>query len=87
VVTAADAYSVMPADEVDDFLDAAGLTEFKQRAEVRRRTTGQFSLAVGEGGKITIEINRPIQITVRPENLVTDIQRILEAMHQKGLQA
>jgi len=82
-----DTYSVLPADEVDDFLDAAGLTEFTQRAEVRRRTTGQYSLTVGEGGKITIEINRPIQITVRPENLVADIPRILEAMQQKGLKA
>lgn len=82
-----DTYSVMPADEVDDLLDAAGLTEFKQRAEVRQRTTGQYSLTVADGGKITIEINRPIQITVRPENLIADLPKILEAMQQKGLRA
>ena len=80
-------YSVMPADEVDDLLDAAGLTEFKQHAEVRQRTTGQFTLTVGDGGKITIENNRPVQISVRPENLLTDLPRILEAMGQKGLKA
>lgn len=84
---AAPEYSVMPADEVDDLLDAAGLTEFKQHAEVRQRTTGQFTLTVGDGGKITIEINRPVQITVRPENLLADLPRILEAMGQKGLKA
>lgn len=84
---AGDTFSVMPADEVDDLLDAAGLTEYKQRAEVRRRTTGRYSLTVGDGGKITIEINRPIQITVRPENLLSDLPRILEAMQQKGLMA
>jgi len=82
-----DTFSVMSADEVDDLLDAAGLTEFKQRAEVRQRTTGQYSLTVADGGKITIEINRPIQITIRPENLVTDLPKMLEAMQQKGLRA
>lgn len=80
-------FSVMPADEVDDCLDAAGLTEFKQRSEVRQRTTGKYSLTVGDGGKITIEINRPIQITVRPENLLADLPKILDAMQQRGLQA
>lgn len=84
---AGDLFSVMAADEVDDLLDAAGLTEFKQRAEVRQRTTGQYTLTVADGGKITIEINRPVQITVRPENLLTDLPKILEAMQQKGLRA
>jgi hypothetical protein len=82
-----DLFSVMAADEVDDLLDAAGLTEFKQRAEVRQRTTGQYTLTVADGGKITIEINRPVQITVRPENLLTDLPKIIEAMQQKGLRA
>jgi len=80
-----DSFAVMPADESDEFLDATGLEEFKQRAEVRRQTTGRYSLAVGEGGKITIEITRPIQITLKPENLVSDLPKILEAMQQKGL--
>lgn len=80
-------FSVIPADEVDDLLDAAGLTNFKQHAEVRQRTTGKFTLKVGEGGKITIEISRPVQIIVRPQNLLTDLPIILEAMGQKGLEA
>ena len=86
-VAQTDTFAVMPADESDEFLDATGLEEFKQRAEVRRQTTGRYSLAVGEGGKITIEITRPIQITLKPENLITDLPKILEAMQQKGLRA
>ncbi len=81
----ADVFAVMAADEVDDLLDAAGLADFKQRAEVRQQTTGRYNLAVGDGGKITIEINRPIQITLRPEDLLSDLPRILGAMQQKGL--
>ncbi len=85
VVTESDSFEVMPADESDEFLDATGLDEFKQRTEVRRQTTGRYSLTVGDGGKITIEITRPIQITLRPENLVSDLPKILEAMQHKGL--
>jgi len=84
---AGEQYAVLPADEVDDLLDGAGLTEFKQRSEVRQRATGRFTLEVGEGGRITIEITRPIRITVKPENLIADLPRILEALNQKGLQA
>lgn len=85
--TGSEEYAVLPADEVDDLLDGAGLTEFKQRSEVRQRATGKFILGVGEGGRITIEITRPIRIIVNPENLIADIPKILEALSQKGLSA
>jgi len=83
----ATAYSVMSADEVDDFLDAAGLTKYKQHAEVQQQTTGRFTLKVADGGKITVEIHRPVQITIQPEDLISDLPKILEAMQEKGLKA
>lgn len=82
-----ESFTVMSAADVDDLLEGAGLTEFKQRAEVRQRATGKFTLEVREGGRITIEITRPIQIIVHPENLVADLPKIIEALNQRGLLA
>jgi len=79
-------YAVLPLEEVETCLEAVGLSDYRERAEVRQRATGTFKLTVSEG-KITIEIDRPIRIVINPDDLMGELPLILKAMQQKGLKA
>jgi hypothetical protein len=83
--TVADEYAVLAPEDVDSHLEAVGLGEYRDRSDVRQRTTGTFKLTVSDG-KVTVEISRPVQIVIKPQDLITELPAILSAMKQKGFQ-
>jgi len=86
MTTVDDEYSPMPIEEVEACVDAVGLSEYGSRCEVRQRAVGRIKLQVGDG-KITIEVDRPIRIVVRTGDALTELQKILASMQEKGLKA
>lgn len=79
-----DDFATLPIEEVESALDAVGLSEYRDRSDVKQRATGKFKLTVGDG-KITVEIDRPIRIVIRPHDLLGELPEILAAMKSKGL--
>lgn len=83
---APDEYSPMPIEEVEACLEAVGLSEFGARCELRQRSVGRIKLQVGDG-KITVEVDRPIRIVIKTGDALTELQKILASMQEKGLKA
>ena len=79
-----DDFATLPIEEVESALDAVGLSNYRDRSDVKQRASGKFKLTVGDG-KITVEIDRPIRIVIRPQDLLGELPEILAAMKSKGL--
>lgn len=83
---AGDGYAIMPLEEVEAYLESVGLEDYRERSEVSQRTTGTFRLAASEG-KVTVEIDRPVRIVIKAQDLVTDLPAIVSALKQRGFKA
>lgn len=79
-----DEFAPLPIADVEASLDAVGLSAYRDRSDVKQRATGKFKLTVGDG-KITVEIDRPIRIVIRPHDLMGELSEILTCMQAKGL--
>ncbi len=78
-----DHYATMPLDQVEAYLESVGLDEYRDRGEVSQRVAGVFRLTAGDG-RVTIEIDRPVRIVVKAQNLATDLGAIVTALTQRG---
>lgn len=81
-----DGFINMPLEEVQAVLRSVGLDAYYGRGEVSQHSTGKFRLAAGEG-KITVEIDRPIRICVKSQDLLADLPAILSALKENGFKA
>jgi hypothetical protein len=81
-----DQYTSVPLDEVGDALDSFGLAAYRDRSELSRRNAGTVELKVADG-KIAIEIHRPVRVTIRANDLVTDLPEIIRCLRERGFQA
>ncbi|MCC6427342.1 MAG: hypothetical protein IT435_11045 [Phycisphaerales bacterium] len=83
---AGDGYAIMPLEEVETYLESIGLGDYRERSEVSQRTAGTFRLAAGDG-KVTVEIDRPVRIVIKAQDLVEDLPAIVKALKQQGFKA
>lgn len=81
-----DGYAIMPLEEVAAYLESIGLDGYRERSEVSQRTTGTFRLAAGDG-RVTVEIDRPVRIVIKAQDLVADLPAIVTALKQRGFKA
>lgn len=78
-----DGYAIMPLEEVEAYLDSVGLGDYQGRGEVSQQTAGIFRLSVS-GEKITVEIDRPIKVVIKAQDLAVDLTAIVTALKQRG---
>lgn len=78
-------YLPIPLDEAESILDSYGLAELRDRAELAQRTAGAVTVNMA-AGRITIEVQRPIRIAVRTNDVLVDLPEIVRALRQKGFQ-
>jgi hypothetical protein len=79
-----DDFATLPIEAVESALEAVGLSAYRDRSDVKQSATGTFKLNVGDG-RITVLIDRPIRIVIRPHDLMTELQEILSALNERGL--
>jgi hypothetical protein len=85
-VPAPDQFTPMPLEEVDSALESFGLASYRDRSELSQRNSGKVELKVADG-KITVEIQRPVRVTIRANDLMADLPAILQSLKQKGFEA
>jgi len=85
--TGADAadFIQVPLDETAPILDGLGLGEFRDRATLRQRSSGAVSVSM-VGGKISVEMQRPLRIEIQTDDVLIDLPGIVRALRLKGFE-
>lgn len=78
-------FSQVPLDEAETALDGLGLSAFRDRAGLYQKSSGAVAVSM-TGGKITIEMQRPLRVEVRSDDVLIDFPEIVRALRQKGFE-
>jgi hypothetical protein len=74
----------VPLDAAATVLSRLGLDAFVERALLYQQSTGAVSVSMS-GGKITIELEQPLRVEVRSNDVLIDLPEIVRALRLKGL--
>jgi len=85
-VPSPDQFTPVPLEEVDSALESFGLASYRDRSELSQRNSGKVELKIAEG-KITVEVQRPVRVTIRAADLMADVPAILQLLKAKGFEA
>jgi hypothetical protein len=78
-------FAQVPLDEAESTLDGLGLSTFRDRAGLYQKSSGAVAVSM-TGGKITIEMQRPLRVEVRSDDVLIDFPEIVRALRQKGFE-
>jgi hypothetical protein len=78
-------FAQVPLDEAESALDGLGLSAFRDRAGLYQKSSGAVAVSM-TGGKITIDMQRPLRVEVRSDDVLIDFPEIVRALRQKGFE-
>lgn len=76
-------FAQVPLDEAESTLEGLGLSAFRDRAGLYQRSSGAVAVSM-TGGTITIEMQRPLRVEVKSDDVLIDFPEIVRALRQKG---
>jgi hypothetical protein len=79
-----DQWVIVAASEVGSVLDSLNLTAYLDHSDVSQRQSGEVLISITEG-RITVEVRRPVRVSIRTENVLADVSEIVKALQSKGL--
>lgn len=78
-----DQWVIVAPHDTASLLDSLGLTAYQDRCDVSQLSAGEVAIKMADG-KITVEVRRPVRVTITPSNMLTDVTEILKALQSKG---
>ena len=79
-------FSLIPIDEAENVLSSLGLSGYRDRCELYQVSSGRIGLTTG-AGSVTIEVQRPVRITIRTGDVLSDLVELVSILKERGYQA
>jgi len=81
-----DQWVMVAPNEEASLLEGLGLTQFEGRCGITQKSSGDIAVSMADG-KITVEVRRPMRVTITPTNMLSDVTEIIKALQSKGFKA
>lgn len=78
------AFEVIGGEQKNEVLAAFGISGFADRTEVAQKVSGKVSQSFDDG-QLVLEVNRPVRVTIKSDDILIDFPEIVKAMRAKGL--
>jgi len=86
VKSAEDQWVIVAPNDINSLLDSLGLTQYQDRCDVSQRAAGDIAINMADG-KITVEVRRPIRVSIKATDILADVTEVIKALRQKGFKA
>lgn len=73
-------------DEAMSTLSALGLAQYEARSQVSQRSAGDVAITMADG-RISVEVRRPVQVSIKSDDMLADVTAIIKSLRQKGFKA